>query len=166
MIFVTVGTHEQQFDRLLKEVDTLKRKKIIKEDVLIQSGFCDYQPQYCETQRFLPYEDMRKNIEKARIVITHGGPASFLMVLKFGKVPIVVPRKAKFNEHINNHQVEFTKNIESRMKNIIGVYDISKLGEVISNYDELVLNLNQKAKSNNDVFNEKFKEIVADLFKV
>ena len=31
MIFVTVGTHEQQFNRLIKKIDMLAAKKIIKE---------------------------------------------------------------------------------------------------------------------------------------
>ena len=30
MIFVTVGTHEQQFDRLVKFVDELKKKRCYK----------------------------------------------------------------------------------------------------------------------------------------
>ena len=34
MIFVTVGTHEQPFNRLVEKVDELKRDGIIKEDVL------------------------------------------------------------------------------------------------------------------------------------
>lgn len=39
MIFVTVGTHEQPFNRLIQKVDELKRDGIIKDDVIIQSGF-------------------------------------------------------------------------------------------------------------------------------
>ncbi|HGR7320225.1 TPA: multidrug MFS transporter, partial [Streptococcus pneumoniae] len=31
MIFVTVGTHEQQFDRLIKEVDYLKKENLIQD---------------------------------------------------------------------------------------------------------------------------------------
>ena len=34
LIFITVGTHEQQFNRLVKEVDKLKESGVIKEDVL------------------------------------------------------------------------------------------------------------------------------------
>ena len=30
MIFVTVGTHEQQFNRLIQKIDELKRNGIIK----------------------------------------------------------------------------------------------------------------------------------------
>ena len=36
MIFVTVGTHEQQFDRLIKEVDRLKKENLVHAKVLWQ----------------------------------------------------------------------------------------------------------------------------------
>ena len=39
MIFVTVGTHEQPFDQLIQKIDELKRDGIIKDDVIIQTGF-------------------------------------------------------------------------------------------------------------------------------
>ena len=48
MIFVTVGTHEQPFNRLIKKVDELKYEEIIKEDVIIQTGFSSYEPKYCQ----------------------------------------------------------------------------------------------------------------------
>ena len=35
MIFVTVGTHEQPFNRLIQEVDRLKRENIIKDEVMV-----------------------------------------------------------------------------------------------------------------------------------
>lgn len=38
MIFVTVGTHEQPFNRLIQEVDRLKRENIIKDEVQMQTG--------------------------------------------------------------------------------------------------------------------------------
>ena len=43
--------------------------------------------------KLLPYKDMVQNVADARIVITHGGPASFIMPLQVGKIPIVVPRQ-------------------------------------------------------------------------
>ena len=73
MIFVTVGTHEQPFDRLIKKVDELKRDGIIKEDVMMQTGFSTYEPKYCRWSRLIPYQEMVKNVTDARIVITHGG---------------------------------------------------------------------------------------------
>ena len=72
---------------------------------------------------------MVKNVANARIVITHGGPASFIMPLQIGKTPIVVPRQHQFNEHVNDHQVEFARNVAQRMGTIIPVEDIETLGE-------------------------------------
>lgn len=130
MIFVTVGTHEQPFNRLIKAVDELKRDGVITEDVMMQTGFSTYEPRYCKWSKLISYQDMVKNVENARIVITHGGPASFIMPLQIGKTPIVVPRQHKFEEHINDHQVEFARNVVERMGTIILVEDIEKLGKI------------------------------------
>ena len=119
MIFVTVGTHEQSFERLVKKVDELKRDKIIDEDVIIQKGYTDYEPRYCESYKLIGYNDMQKYLEDARIIITHGGPASFIAPLTIGKIPIVVPRQKDFNEHVNNHQKDFVEQVVARDNSII-----------------------------------------------
>ena len=96
MIFVTVGTHEQPFDRLLKCIDKMVEEGKIKEDVVIQKGFTDLELKHCKEYKLISYDEMQKYIQEARIVLTHGGPASFLNVLTFKKIPIVVPRKKEF----------------------------------------------------------------------
>ena len=73
MIFVTVGTHEQPFNRLIQKVDELKCDGIIKDDVIIQTGFSTYEPKYCQWSKLIPYQQMVKNVADARIEITHGG---------------------------------------------------------------------------------------------
>ena len=55
MIFVTVGTHEQPFNRLIQKVDELKRDGIIKDDVIIQTGFSTYEPKYCQWSKLIQY---------------------------------------------------------------------------------------------------------------
>lgn len=134
MIFVTVGTHEQPFDRLIKEVDRLIHSGVIKEEVFIQRGICSMVPLNCPSSEVISYDDMFKKVNEARIVITHGGPGSIMLPLSMGKVPIVVPRQAKFNEHVDNHQVDFTRHLE-RGKKIIAVYEIETLEYKIINYD-------------------------------
>ena len=165
MIFVTVGTHEQPFNRLVKAVDELKRDGVITEDVVIQTGFSTYEPEYCTWSKLIPYQDMLKNVEDERIVITHGGPASFIMPLQIGKTPIVVPRQHQFNEHVNDHQVEFARNVAERMKTIIPVEDISKLGEVITNYDQIVAGMGHGMSSNNEKFCNELEKIVSDVIE-
>lgn len=165
MIFVTVGTHEQSFNRLIKKVDDLVANGNIKEKVIVQTGFSTYIPKYCEVHKMMSFEEMQQALKDARIVITHGGPSSFIEALQFGKVPIVVPRQEKFNEHVNNHQVDFTKLIAKRMNNIIPVYDINDLGQTIDNYGQIAKTKNAGESSNNKQFNEKLENIVTDLLK-
>lgn len=165
MIFVTVGTHEQPFDRLIRKIDELKKDGTIREDVILQTGFSTYEPKYCQWSKLIPYQQMIKNVADARIVITHGGPASFIMPLQIGKIPIVVPRQHQFNEHVNDHQVEFARNAAQRMGTIILVEDTSKLGDVIKNYDEIVAKMGHGMNSNNEKFCDELEKIVDGILK-
>nr|WP_285816649.1 glycosyltransferase [Lactobacillus taiwanensis] len=163
MIFVTVGTHEQPFNRLVKKIDDLVAYGTIKEKVVIQTGFSTYQPVHCDNHKMMSFEEMQSTLKEARIVITHGGPSSFIEALQFGKVPIVVPRQEKYHEHVNNHQVDFTELIDKRMNNIIPVYDIDQLANTIEKYDEVVKTKNAGESSNNKQFNEQLERIVEEL---
>ena len=163
MIFVTVGTHEQPFNRLVKKVDDLVAHGNIKEKVIIQTGFSTYNANHCEAHKMMSFDEMQQALKDARIVITHGGPSSFIEALQFGKVPIVVPRRQEYNEHVNDHQVDFTKLIEKRMSNIIPVYDIDQLSETIKNYEDIVKNKNTGESSNNREFNIRFEKIIDGL---
>ena len=163
MIFVTVGTHEQPFNRLIKKVDNLVINGNIKEKVIVQTGFSTYVPKHCEAHKMMSFDEMQQALKNARIVITHGGPSSFIEALQYGKVPIVVPRQEKFHEHVNNHQMDFTKLIAERMNNIIPVYDINNLKNVINNYDKIVKTKNCNENSNNKQFNERLERIVNEL---
>lgn len=165
MIFVTVGTHEQPFNRLIQKIDELKRDGVIDEDVIMQTGFSTYEPKYCKWNKLIPYKQMVKNVDNARIVITHGGPASFIMPLQIGKTPIVVPRQKKFDEHVNNHQVEFARNVAERMGTIIPVEDIETLGDVISNYDHIVADMGNAISSNNKKFCDELEKIVNQIYE-
>ncbi len=164
MIFVTVGTHEQSFERLVNYIDDLVKNGIIKEEVIIQTGYTNYEPKYCKWQKLFPYHQMITNVDEARIVITHGGPSSFIMPLQIGKIPIVVPRQKQYDEHVNDHQVEFANAVAERQGNLLVVEDINELRDVILNYEKIVNDMPAELKSNNINFNKKFTKMVNDLF--
>lgn len=149
----------------MADIDNLKKDGVIHEDVIIQTGYSTYEPKYCTWQKLYPYQEMVKLVDEARIVITHGGPSSFIMPLQVGKTPIVVPRRHEFNEHVNDHQVSFSKSVAERMGTIIVVEDMEKLGETITNYDEIVSGMDSGLKSNNEKFNKELEKIVDGMFK-
>ncbi len=165
MIFVTVGTHEQPFDRLVRCVDILKRDGVITEEVVMQTGYSTYEPRYCTWQPLFPYRQMEEKVEAARIVITHGGPSSFLMPLRMGKIPIVVPRQFRFGEHVNDHQVSFCREMAKRMGTILVVEDTQRLRDVILSYDATVSGMRKGQESNNQKFCGEFEKIVEQIMK-
>jgi len=158
MIFVTVGTHEQQFNRLVEKIDRLKGENLINEEVIIQTGYSDYEPINCKWQKLFSCNEMDKYVSDARIVITHGGPSSFIASLQKGKVPIVVPRQGKYGEHVNDHQLHFCDVVAERMQNIIVVKDIETLADTISNYDSIVEEMSFDNISNNEKFCTEFSK--------
>ena len=131
MIFVTVGTHEQPFDRLVRAVDGLVADGILNEPVFIQTGYCAYEPGHCEWARFVPAPEMRSRMEAADVVVTHGGPSSFIEAMAAGKVPVVVPRRAQYGEHVNDHQVDFVHEVAERKGGIVPVYDTALIFDAI-----------------------------------
>ena len=163
MIFVTVGTHEQPFNRLVEYVDRLAQSEEITEEIIIQTGYSTYKPKNCIYKEFFSYQEMLKNVSDASIVITHGGLSSFIMPLQVGKIPIVIPRKKEFNEHVNNHQIEFSRIVQERMKTIIVVENINNLGKTIKEYDEIVFGMNSEINYNNAKFCDEFEKIVNEI---
>ncbi len=163
MVFATVGTHEQQFNRLVESVD--KWAYGHNEEVVIQTGFSTYEPQNCVWSRFYSYDTMREMVEKARIVITHGGPSSFMMALQIGKIPIVIPRSSIFDEHVNNHQIDFCKKVAEEKKSIILVENTDELEDIIDRYDEIISAKQNVVVSNNKLFCSEFSKIVEELIK-
>lgn len=161
MIFVTVGTHEQPFNRLIEEVDCLKKENIITEDVFIQTGFSTYEPQYCEWKNIISYDEMESYMKEATIVITHGGPATFMSAITHGKKPIVVPRQEKFGEHVNDHQLEFAQQVSERFESIVVVEEINEL----QNYFNLDLIVDESSNSNNLRFNSQLKQEIESLVR-
>lgn len=126
-----MGTHEQQFDRLIRAVDELVADGSISEPVFIQTGYCTYEPESCEWERFIPAPEMRERMKEADVVVTHGGPSSFVEAMAVGKVPVVVPRRAEYGEHVNNHQVDFVREVAERKGGIVPVADVAFLFDAI-----------------------------------
>ena len=104
---------------------------------------------------------MIQKIKDAKIVITHGGPSSFIIPLQYGKTPIVIPRMRKYGEHVNDHQVDFCKKYSSVFPGrIILEEELNKLyNDIITNLDKHYVK-NVEKIDNNIVFSRKFNDLI------
>lgn len=112
MIFITVGSQKFQFNRLIEYMDKLIEKGKITEEVFAQTGYSDYEPQNYKYKKFLDRQDFEYMLEKADIVITHGGTGAVIGALKKGKKVIAVPRRARYGEHVDDHQLQLTEQFQ------------------------------------------------------
>lgn len=130
-IFITLGSQKFQFNRLLIAVDKLCEKKIISgEDVFTQTGYSDYIPQNYRYSNFLDREKFSVEMEKADIVITHGGTGAIIGAIKSGKKVIAVPRRAKYGEHVDDHQLQLVGQFKE-LNLICECDDAEKIGEAL-----------------------------------
>lgn len=103
MILVTLGTQSQKFYRLLDAVEKLNTK----EEIIVQAGgSADYKSDKMKIFDFISYDKMQEYIDKADLIITHGGTGSIIMPLQKNKKIIACARLEKYGEHINDHQKE------------------------------------------------------------
>ena len=130
MIFVTLGTNDESFSRLLKAIDREIEKKTINEEVIVQAGCTKYKSKNMQIFDLLSSDKFDEYIEKCSLLITHGGVGSILTGINKGKTVIAVPRLARYHEHGNDHQLQIVENFMEK-KYIIGVKDLNKLGKAI-----------------------------------
>ncbi|GAH82957.1 unnamed protein product, partial [marine sediment metagenome] len=128
---VAVGGDTHHFVRLLTAVKHLKQKKKIKDDVVIQYGHSEFRCDDCKCFDFIDAEAFEKLIRKTDVIISHAGAGTILTALKYGKPVVVVPRQKKFKEHVDDHQLQLTKEL-AKQKKIIPVYRINGLEEAIA----------------------------------
>lgn len=112
MILVTLGSSQFKFERLLKYVDRLLENLLKDEEVIIQAGYTNYNSEKLKIFSMIEEEKFEELLKDADIVITHAGVGTIIKALKYGKKIIVCPRLKKFNEHVDDHQIEISKMFE------------------------------------------------------
>lgn len=158
MILVTVGSQKFQFNRLLEEIDKLIEKKVIKEDVFAQIGVSDYVPKNFKYVDFMPQDEFNKKIDEADIIITHAGTGVIVNSVKKEKKVIGIPRLAKYNEHVDDHQIQLIDEFKElnfiepvyeikELENAIKIIKKKKYNKYISNTDNIIKNIKEFIES-------------------
>jgi UDP-N-acetylglucosamine transferase subunit ALG13 len=104
LIFATVGTHHQPFERFVQTALTLAAGTAL----VLQHGHTprvasDPSVRWCQ---WLAPEEMDALMREAAVVITHAGVASIVDAVRVGHRPIVVPRRKHLGEHVDDHQLQ------------------------------------------------------------
>ena len=154
LIFVTLGTQDKSFKRLLDAVENLN----LDEKIIAQTGSTYFKSNKMEIHSYLSPEEFNKYMLDARIIISHAGVGTILQGLKLKKKMIVAARKKEYKEHVNNHQEQILE-------------EFAKHGYILKldNFEDLDSLINtdftpKEFKSNNKNFIENLdKEIIALL---
>lgn len=162
MIFVTLGTQDKQFRRLLDATLALR----IDEKVVIQYGstkpdedMVENLEKNFELHQYLSNKEFDKYMKEARVIITHAGVGTIIEGLKLDKMMIVVARLKKYKEHVNNHQLQILDTFEKEGY-ILRLDDFSKLPELLKeNFKP------KKFNSNKNNFNTYLEEEIYKLIK-
>ena len=131
MIFVTLGTQDKSFSRLLDAIEREIKNGTINEKVIVQAGHTEYKSKNMEIHKLLPMDKFDEYIKECDLLITHAGVGSIMTGLNNDKKIIAVPRLSKYNEHNNDHQVQIATQF-SKLGYILYADDLEKLGDMIN----------------------------------
>lgn len=111
-LFVTVGTDYHRFDRLVWWLDEWLAGEPNVRQVVLQRGTSSTSER-ADSVDYLQRTQLIEEFQEASVVVCHGGPATILECRSNGLVPIVVPREEKYDEHVNDHQVDFCERLNA-----------------------------------------------------
>lgn len=139
MIFVTLGTQDKPFTRLLKKLDEMIEKGIICDDeIIVQAGCTKYKSPHMTIISYIDMGEFNSYIEKSDLIIAHAGVGTIINSINHGKKVLTVARRKKYGEHENDHQVEITQKFE-QMGYIVGCLDADEMIERFPMLQDLVV---------------------------
>lgn len=111
-VFLTVGTHEDPFDRLVQAAVALAEQG---HEVRMQHGTSRLATPGVQAASVFSPEAMQAAYAWADVVVSHGGPSTLVEAAAHGHVPILVPRRSGHGEHVDDHQLWFARRVADRV---------------------------------------------------
>lgn len=147
MILVLLGTQNNSFCRLLQEIEKNIDNKNINEEVIVQAGYTKYQTNKMKIFSTISREELEKMIDKANYVISHGGVGSMITANQKGKKVIAIPRLKRYQEHVNDHQIDTIKEFQQKGY-ILACYEVEGLEKAIKNIKDFTPVIYKKTEGN------------------
>ncbi|MEL6778138.1 MAG: glycosyltransferase [Cyanobacteria bacterium J06597_16] len=116
MITLTLGTTPYPFGRALQWMHQLLEQEIITEPVFVQHGSTDIAllqaHERVSAAALLTAPELNEKISQSRLVISHAGQGSTRKLAAQNKSFVILPRLAKYEEHVDDHQLRFAEGVE------------------------------------------------------
>lgn len=125
MIFLTVGT-QFAFDRLVEAVDRALDDIPDVDEVFAQVGQTRYRPRNFKAVPSLDKHEFDERCRAASSIIGHAGMGTISMALELNKPLLVLPRRKKFGEVVNDHQVAIARKFE-QLGHLLVAYEADEL---------------------------------------
>lgn len=125
---MSVGNATQPFQRLLDGVASIASR--LPQPVVVQYGCGRFDVPGCQALRLLPMAEFERLVATSELLILHAGAGSVIHALRAGKVPVVMPRRAKFKELVDDHQFEFAEAL-SQAGRVVVVHEAARMWEAI-----------------------------------
>jgi UDP-N-acetylglucosamine transferase subunit ALG13 len=110
-VVVLVGTDHHPFNRLIEWVNSwLSQHPEQAAGFFVQAGTASVRPG-CPWSSLLDVSQLDALLDQADLVVCHGGPASIANAWSRKQLPIVVPRLRRLGEHVDDHQLDFSRKI-------------------------------------------------------
>jgi UDP-N-acetylglucosamine transferase subunit ALG13 len=111
-VVVSLGMHKGfSFRRLLDQLVQIIPSGT---DVLWQVGDTDASGLDIDARVSVPTPELSRAMAQSDVVISHAGVGSAVSALAAGKRPILVPRRKRFGEHVDDHQPGIAVELERR----------------------------------------------------
>jgi UDP-N-acetylglucosamine transferase subunit ALG13 len=111
LVLVTVGTDHHPFTRLMGWIERYARTGP-RLRWLVQHGYTAAPVGAGVTvAELLPHHELQAALREAAVVVCQGGPGSIMDARGVGKVPVVVPRRSDQGEHVDDHQLRFSRRV-------------------------------------------------------
>lgn len=130
MILILLGTQNNSFHRLLEEVQECINNGTIKEEVIVQAGNTKFESKDMKIFDMIEAKRLKELEKQANFIITHGGVGSIIDCIKQNKKVIAVPRYHKYEEHVNDHQLQIINTFKEQGY-IKGIEQVGELENAI-----------------------------------
>jgi UDP-N-acetylglucosamine transferase subunit ALG13 len=107
-VVVSVGTDHHQFDRLMGWIEQWAADAPSDVQIVVQYG-SSRPPRNVTGHALLPKDEFARLLAGADAIVVQGGPGVIMDARRVGRIPIAVPRLARYDEVVDDHQVTFCR---------------------------------------------------------